>query len=148
MQPWITLLSAIFGGLTGVAGTRLGSRMQLREAGRIRAEQYSREDRYRLNSERISAYSDFYKAAGHARAVLMHRRDDRRTEIAARDDVWVAYTRVLLVGDSDVLQVANDILKFVTDVVFEGIEFNIEAYAYLIRRLQRTARADLTGAQE
>jgi hypothetical protein len=52
---------------------------------------------------------------------------------------------VLLVGHLSVLDVAGDILTYVTDVVFKGKPFDLGHYRELIGRLQATARADVAG---
>jgi hypothetical protein len=147
MATWDSMLSAALGGLIGVTGTVLGSRMQAREAGRVRAEQHDREDRFRLHKERIDAYSAFYIAAGHARRVLSGQPSGTMAA-DVRAEVWHAYTRVLLVGHRRVLDVADEILVYTTAVAFKGVSFDLDQYRGLISRLQHATRLDLIGADE
>lgn len=140
-----SLLATAVGGFIATTGTLLAWRTQAREARRIRIEQYEREDRFRLHKDRIDAYSAFYIAAGHARRILLgHSMDQPAQDVRA--EVWHAFTRVVLVGDQMVLDVANDILAYVTDVVFKGTTFDVDHYRDLIWRLQATARADVNSA--
>lgn len=134
MQSWIALLSAIFGGLIGVSGTLLGSRMQLKEARRGRNEQYAREDKFRLHRDRLEAYSDFYVAAGNARASMAsHKAGTAGAD--ARNEVWRAFIRVLLIGNRTVLDAATAILVHVTEVVFQEARFDDGQYRVLINKL-------------
>jgi hypothetical protein len=140
-----SLLSAAVGGFIGTTGTLLAWHTQAREARRVRMEQYEREDRFRLHKERIDAYSAFYVAAGHARPILGNRPTGQSAK-DVRSELWHAYTQILLVGDRTVLDVANDILTYVTAIVFEGTTFEENHYRQLIWRLQAGTRADINSA--
>jgi hypothetical protein len=107
-------------------------------------EQFEREDRFRLHKERIEAYSAFYAAAGNARPILGSNPSDQ-SAVDARNEVWLAYTRVLLVGDGTVLDAAGNILRYITAVTSDGRAFDSSHYRELIWQLQATARADITG---
>jgi hypothetical protein len=144
-MSWITpLLSALFGGTIGVIGTLLGARTQIKEARQVRTEQYDRDDKFRLHKEKLEAYAKFYVAAGHGRRILM--RDDTNMDDAAdvRSECWHAYTKIVLIGDDDVLKVSGEILSHVTDIAFKELSFDRKYYEGLIRRLQTATRASLT----
>lgn len=138
-----SLLSALVGGFIGTAGTIIAWRIQSREARLTRMEQYKREDVFRLHTEKIEAYSAFYRAAGHARRVLGYPPTDE-SAADVRSELWHAFTSVLLVGDDKVLEVANKILVHVTDAAFHSAVFDKSYYSTLIGQLQATARADIS----
>ena len=142
MTTWISVVSGALGGVIGVLGTLLGARLQFKEAARVRTEQYRREDRFRLHKERIDAYADFYISAGIARRAMASGAEQRKLS-QARNRLWRAFARVLLVGEEEVLRSARPILTYVSDVAYEGVKFDADRYRELIAGFQRSARGDV-----
>jgi hypothetical protein len=147
MNLWSSAILTALGGTIAIVGAWFGARFQAREARRARREAYDREDRFRLHKERVEAYSSFYIAAGHVRSVLFNE-TDQPTRISARSDLWATYTRIVLLGDLQFLQIAGSILKLADGVIRDGDTFSPEAFRELIQKLQRAGRADLIGAQD
>jgi hypothetical protein len=144
-MSWLApLLSALLGGTIGVIGTLLGARTQIKEARQVRAEEYARDDKFRLHKERLEAYSEFYIAAGHGRRILIQDDPAKDDMKAVRSECWHAYTKIVLVGDDAVLEVSGEILSHVTDVAFNKLTFDREYYKSLIHRLQSATRSSLT----
>jgi hypothetical protein len=148
-----SLLLTALGGVLGIGGGLLASQWQAREARRVRREQYGRDDRYRLTTERIGAYGAFYTAAGSARRTLNRytRSGGRETSLTdvheARDLLWQAYTLVALIGDHDTERQASALLGVVDDVAYEGSQFAVDRWSELIRGFIEASRLELIPAR-
>jgi hypothetical protein len=151
-----SLLLTGLGGVLGITGTLFASQWQARNAKQVRAEQYSREDRYRLATERINAYTAFYRAAGRARSAMwIHAHaeggefdKDFRTEMqAARDNLWDCYTVIGLIGDDGTERRASAVLELVTKVSRDQARFADGQWTELIRAYIRAARLELISAE-
>lgn len=140
-----SLLLTALGGVLGIGGALLASQWQAREARRIRKEQDARDDRYRLMQERITAYRDFYIAAGSARHVIQRQAPTQEIR-QARDTMWEAFTLVALIGDKGTWDQARTMLRMIDVVTFEGSPFNVETWNELIRSYVRISRFDLIPA--
>jgi hypothetical protein len=141
-----SLLLTALGGLLGISGSYMAFRWQAGDAKRIRSEQYSREDRYRLQAERIQAYSAFHVAAGHARGMIAS--GGSETEMrAARNSLWEAYTLVALIGDHATERCAAALLDLVTAVAYKEAQFDRERFAELIRAFMAVSLHELIPAR-
>jgi hypothetical protein len=147
-----SLLLTGLGGVLRIAGTLLATQWQTRVARHIRQEQYSREDRYRLATERIRAYSSFYQAAGKARSSMgvytkTAGQDVSLEEVMdARNALWDAYTVIALIGDDDTAARASAVVEFVADVAEGQSPFVPSRWSELIRDYVRTSRLELVFA--
>jgi hypothetical protein len=145
-----SLLLTGLGGLLGIAGTLLASQWQARNARQVRSEQYVREDRYRLASERIEAYAAFYKSAGKARGIMWKKShgenlaDDSNSMLEVRNNVWESYTIIGLIGDNSTERRAAAILEYVTAVSHDQAKFAPGKWSELMKAYIRSARAELT----
>jgi hypothetical protein len=143
-----SLLLTALGGVLGAGGALLASRSQALEARRIRKEQDTREDRYRLMQERIRAYSSFFVAAGSARMVITgHPTPTPQEVIKARNDLWEAFTLSALVGDDDTSSSANALLKLVSAIAYDGSPYKADEWDELIIAFVQAARRELIPAQ-
>src|SRR5215467_3341895 len=142
-----SLLLTALGGVLGAGGALLASRSQAMEARRIRKEQDTREDRYRLIQERIKAYSSFFVAAGSARMVITGRSPSPQEIIKARNDLWEAYTLAALVGDDDTSSCANALLELVSAIAYRGSPYKADEWDKLIIAFVQAARRELIPAQ-
>lgn len=142
-----SLLLTALGGILGAGGALLASRSQALEARRIRKEQDTREDRYRLMQERIRAYSSFFVAAGSARMVITgHPAPTHQEVIKARNDLWEAFTLSALVGDDDTSSCANALLKLVSAIAYDGSPYKADEWDELIIAFVQAARLELIPA--
>ena len=145
MSAWIPVVSVAVGGLIGVLGTLLGVRLQIKEAARARVEQYTREDRYRLNRDRIDAYASFDRAMGHARNVMSSSKAEQSVLVDARDEVWARYSLVMLVGEQQVIGVVKEMMAYVNEVLDRSRKFDAIECLALVRQFRAAARGDLIG---
>lgn len=144
-----SLLLTALGGVLGAGGALLASRSQALEARRIRKEQNTREDRYRLVQERIKAYSSFFVAAGSARMVITgHPTPTPQEVIKARNDLWEAYTLSALVGDDDTSSCANALLELVSAIAYRGSPYKADQWDKLIVAFVQAARRELIPAPQ
>ena len=141
-----SLLLTALGGVLGAGGALLASRSQALEARRIRKEQNTREDRYRLMQERIRAYSSFWVAAGSARMVITGHPTPQEV-IKARNDLWEAFTLSALVGDDDTWSCANALLKLVSAIAYDGSPYKADEWDELIIAFVQAARRELIPAR-
>jgi hypothetical protein len=113
-----SLLLTALGGFLGFGGSYMAFRWQAGDARQVRSEQYGREDRYRLQAERIRAYGVFHVAAGHARGTIASGGSETETR-AARNSLWEAYTLVALIGDHATERCASELLDLVSAVAYK-----------------------------
>jgi hypothetical protein len=138
------VLAGIGGGLT-LIGTWAGARWQAREAHRARAEQFAREDRFRLHRDRMETYASFLRAAGVMRAAMTRPSsalDDARKR---RNALWHEYARLRLIGADEVVHVAGSVLELANQFVWQGAKFDDERHGALITSYVQCARSDLLG---
>jgi len=154
------LLLAGLGGVLAIAGTVAGQFMQARNAQHVRAEEFTREDRYRLHRDRLEAYREYHVALGGVRPVMaLYSRSKDDTELhntlkEERNKAWRAYTLVWLIGEEKVVDAASGLLKLVDDVTWHGAGFQPDLWGAGIRAYVEAARSDLlqppltVGSQE
>lgn len=142
-----SLLLTALGGVLGAGGALLASRSQALETRRIRKEQDTREDRYRLVQERIKAYSSFFVAAGSARMVITGH-PTLQEAMKARNDLWEAYTLSALVGDDDTSSCANALLELVSAIAYRGSPYKADKWDELIIAFVQAARRELIPARQ
>jgi hypothetical protein len=146
MGLWQSLLLTGTGAIIASAATWLGTRLQFKEAGRIRREQYEREDLYRLHQARVVAYCDLYSAAGKVRATLAWDAAPPESRRQARNAYWREAARVSLLGHEDVRNSAKAILAYVDAVIDGTTKFDPVTFGKVIQHLETAARTDLTGS--
>ncbi len=130
-----SLLLTGLGGVLGIMGTLLASQWQARNAKQVRAEQYTREDRYRLATNRIDAYTAFYRAAGRARSAMATHAHPKEVECG-------------LIGDNATERHASAVLEFVTRVSQHLEHFVPRQWADLMKAYIHAARFELTFAAD
>jgi hypothetical protein len=144
-----TLLLTALGGMLGIGGSLAASKWQAREARLVRHEQYARDDRYRLTTDRIRAYSAFHLAAGSARATMgiytkSKGRDASLADVVeTRNVLWDAYTLIALIGDDSTENQASALLQYVTSVAYEHSEFIGTEWNKLIVAFVQASRLEL-----
>lgn len=141
-----SLLLTAIGGVIGIGGSFLASQWQAREARRVRKEQYAREDRYRLMERRITAYRDFYVAAGEARQTISRQSSVKETR-EARNALWDTFTLLTIIGDEKTRVQARSLLRAVDAVASDGSPFNVDEWDELILNFVRVSRLELIPAQ-
>jgi len=138
------VLAGIGGGLT-LIGTWAGARWQAREAQRARAEQFAREDRFRLHRDRMETYASFLRVAGAMRAAMTRPSSVLEDARKRRNALWQEYARLRLIGADQVAHVAESILELANQFVWQGAKFDDERHRALIASYVQCARSDLLG---
>lgn len=144
-----SLLLTALGGVLGAGGALVASERQAREARRIRREQDARDDRYRLTTDRIRAYSAFHVAAGSARSTMgIYTRSEGREAsledvMVARNALWDAFSLVALIGDANTWGRASALMEFVTDIAQGQSPFGVAKWNELIQAFIQTSRVEL-----
>jgi hypothetical protein len=153
-QRWLSmdlvqsLLLTSLGGVIAGLGTWLGARLQHKEAGRVRKEQYDREDSYRLHSDRVKAYCDLYLAAGKIRSALTWESATQEIVRQARNAYWAEFAKVSLLGENVVVGAAEEILQYVDGVIEKSQAFDSDGFRRLAKGFLAAARLDLVGFRD
>ncbi|GIG88223.1 hypothetical protein [Plantactinospora endophytica] len=152
MRIWESALLTVLGGLMAAGAGLLAAVLQGRQAARARAEQQSREDRYRLHQDRVAAYLDFHLSASNARGVMQdvtgetEEADAERR--AARNATQHSYVMVMLIGGAETIAAARRTMVYIDGVVFRREPFDAPAWSDIIGGFQQAARYDLTGHRD
>ena len=147
------LLSACVGGLIAImgSGSVIGQRLQASSARRFRAEEHDREDRYRLQRERMEIYSQFYlRMKVLRRTAMKFGPDTRETDGAtaeARDSVWEVYATMCLLGSPEVVVAARSMILHIAAAASRD-EFDLDHWSTLVAVYRTAARHDLIGSYQ
>ena len=143
-----SLLSTCVGGFIAITGSVVGQRLQARNATKSRAEQYNREDRYRLHRERVDVYSQFYLDMKVLRRAVMRvdpaARATDQTAVDAQDTAWWTYAKMRIVGSTDVIIAARSMIVYISAAVSSD-EFDLDQWSAMVATYRAAARRDLIG---
>lgn len=146
-----SMAGTIAGGLIAIIAGLMTAIVQFKLTKATRREQYQREDRFRLYEKRVEVYSAFNVAAGAMRRALtsgggIEERSECKVE--ARDGLFKAYIPILLIAVQQVRSAAWSLMRITDAFVYDGEQFDAEAWLEAIESVREACRRDLLQGAE